>query len=60
METGDDAYWKTLKRCGTTWCQHQMYITGGVGSREAGEAFGEAYELPNAQLMAKAAPPSAT
>ena len=26
-----------------------MYITGGVGSREAGEAFGEAYELPNAQ-----------
>ena len=26
-----------------------MYITGGVGSREAGEAFGEAFELPNAQ-----------
>src|SRR5260370_26758412 len=27
----------------------KMYITGGVGSRPSGEAFGEAYELPNAQ-----------
>jgi DUF1680 family protein len=26
-----------------------MYITGGVGSRAAGEAIGEPYELPNAQ-----------
>jgi hypothetical protein len=26
-----------------------MYITGSVGSRAAGEAFGEPYELPNAQ-----------
>ena len=25
----------------------KMYITGGVGSRAAGEAFGEPYELPN-------------
>jgi hypothetical protein len=24
-----------------------MYVTGGVGSRAAGEAFGEPYELPN-------------
>jgi uncharacterized protein len=24
-----------------------MYVTGGVGSRAAGEAFGDAYELPN-------------
>jgi DUF1680 family protein len=28
---------------------HQMYVTGGVGARAAGEAFGDAYELPNAQ-----------
>jgi DUF1680 family protein len=26
---------------------NKMYVTGGVGSRAAGEAFGEAYELPN-------------
>ena len=24
-----------------------MYVTGGVGARAAGEAFGDAYELPN-------------
>ena len=24
-----------------------MYVTGGVGSRSDGEAFGDAYELPN-------------
>ena len=29
--------------------KHQMYITGGVGARAEGEAFGEAYELPNAR-----------
>jgi len=28
---------------------HKLYITGGVGSRASGEAFGEPYELPNAQ-----------
>jgi DUF1680 family protein len=26
----------------------KMYITGGIGSRHEGEAFGNAYELPNA------------
>jgi DUF1680 family protein len=26
-----------------------MYVNGGVGARAAGEAFGDAYELPNAQ-----------
>jgi len=49
LETGDAAYWKTL---GTLWndlASHQLYINGGVGAREAGEAFGDAYELPNAQ-----------
>ncbi|MEN8255715.1 MAG: glycoside hydrolase family 127 protein, partial [Verrucomicrobiota bacterium] len=25
----------------------KMYLTGGIGSRHAGEAFGESYELPN-------------
>ncbi len=48
-ETGDTAYLKTLETLWTDLVNHKMYITGGVGSREAGEAFGEQYELPNAQ-----------
>ena len=49
METGDAAYLKTLEKLWGDLVNGKMYITGGVGSREAGEAFGEAYELPNAQ-----------
>ena len=30
-----------------------MYITGGVGSRSAGESFGDAYELPSEQAYAE-------
>jgi DUF1680 family protein len=49
METGNAAYLKTLETLWHDLVNSKMYITGGVGSREAGEAFGEAYELPNAQ-----------
>ena len=49
METGDAAYLKTLETLWRDLVNRKMYITGGVGSREAGEAFGDAYELPNAQ-----------
>src|SRR3954451_19066494 len=49
LETGDPAYWKALNILWEDLSQHQMYITGGVGARAAGEAFGEPYELPNAQ-----------
>jgi|SRR5579864_2843217 len=48
-ETGDRAYWETLERLWKDLVNRKMYITGGVGSREAGESIGEAYELPNAQ-----------
>lgn len=48
-ETGDGAYWKTLQTLWTDLTHHKMYITGGVGSRAAGEAFGESWELPNDQ-----------
>jgi len=48
-ETGDPAYWYTLEKLWKDLVNHKMYITGGVGSREAGEAFGLDYELPNAQ-----------
>src|SRR5579863_4284937 len=49
LETGDQAYWKTLTTLWEDLSQRQMYITGGVGARSDGESFGEAYELPNAQ-----------
>ena len=48
-ETGDAAYWNTLERLWKDLVTHKMYITGGVGSREAGESIGLPYELPNAQ-----------
>lgn len=47
METGDDAYWKTLNTLWNDMTSTKMYVTGGVGSRADGEAFGDAYELPN-------------
>ena len=31
---------------GRTWSPRGMYLTGGVGSRWDGEAFGDAFELP--------------
>jgi len=47
LETGDEAYWKTLNLLWNDTTGRKMYVTGGVGSRSDGEAFGEAYELPN-------------
>ena len=49
LETGDPAYLKTLEALWTDLSEHQLYITGGVGARSQGEAFGDAYELPNAR-----------
>ncbi|GAC1632966.1 MAG: glycoside hydrolase family 127 protein [Candidatus Acidiferrum sp.] len=49
LETGDESYWKTLDTLWNDLVSSKMYITGGVGARSDGEAFGEAYELPNAQ-----------
>jgi uncharacterized protein len=47
LETGDPAYWKTLNVLWDDLAAHQLYVTGGVGARSDGEAFGNAYELPN-------------
>jgi uncharacterized protein len=49
LETGDPAYWQTLNRLWDDLVAHKLYVTGGVGARQAGEAFGDAYELPNAR-----------
>jgi uncharacterized protein len=47
LETGDPAYWKALNTLWDDLVAHQLYLTGGVGARSDGEAFGNAYELPN-------------
>src|SRR5690242_8766759 len=47
LETGDQTYWKTLNTLWEDLVGTQMYVTGGVGARSDGEAFGDAYELPN-------------
>jgi uncharacterized protein len=47
LETGDPAYWKTLEALWKDLADSKLYITGGVGARSAGEAFGDPYELPN-------------
>jgi uncharacterized protein len=47
LETGDAAYLQTLNTLWNDMTTTKMYVTGGVGSRSDGEAFGDAYELPN-------------
>jgi DUF1680 family protein len=47
LETGDPAYWKALSALWDDLASAQMYVTGGVGARSQGEAFGDSYELPN-------------
>lgn len=47
LETADRAYGDTLERLWRDMTAGKLYITGGIGSRQTGEAFGEAFELPN-------------
>jgi DUF1680 family protein len=44
---GDGAYRKAVNRLWDNMTDKKMYITGGLGARHAGEAFGDNYELPN-------------
>ncbi len=43
----DTAYRKAVEGIWENVVTKKMYITGGIGSRHEGEAFGENYELPN-------------
>ena len=52
-EAGDPAFQRTLDLLWTDLTARKMYITGGVGSRTAGESFGDDYELPNANAYAE-------
>ncbi len=43
----DEAYARAVSKIWQNTVEKKMYITGGIGSRHEGEAFGENYELPN-------------
>ena len=45
--TGEQAYIDAIDRIWENIVTRKLYLTGGVGARHAGEAFGEDYELPN-------------
>lgn len=45
--TGDSSYIKAIDKIWDNIVSKKIYITGGIGARHAGEAFGDNYELPN-------------
>ena len=47
LETGEADLLSALERQWADLVTHKLYVTGGVGSRHLGEAFGQPYELPN-------------
>jgi len=45
--TGNKAYIGAIDRIWENVVNKKLYITGGIGARHSGEAFGDNYELPN-------------
>jgi len=45
--TGDESYIKAIDKIWENVVFKKLYLTGGIGARHAGEAFGDNYELPN-------------
>jgi len=43
----DSVYLNAINKLWENMVSKKMYLTGGIGSRHEGEAFGENYELPN-------------
>jgi DUF1680 family protein len=46
LETGERALLEALLRQWQDMVSHKLFITGGLGSRYEGEAFGDPYEIP--------------
>jgi len=46
-ETGDQALYEACVKLWDSIVRQKMYVTGGVGSCKYGEAFTDAYDLPN-------------
>ncbi len=53
METGERNLWEALERLWLNMTERRMYVTGGVGARHDGEAFGADYELPSHHAYAE-------
>ncbi|WP_077037064.1 glycoside hydrolase family 127 protein [Pelomonas sp. KK5] len=49
LDEGDAAALAQLERLWTEMTRRRMYLSGGIGSRHEGEAFGKDFELPNAR-----------
>jgi DUF1680 family protein len=47
LETGDEPLRAAMLRLWDDMVACKTYLTGGLGSRHEGEAFGDSYELPN-------------
>jgi hypothetical protein len=45
--TADHSYLKAIERIWENVVSKKLYLTGGIGARRSGEAFGDNYELPN-------------
>jgi DUF1680 family protein len=45
--TGHEGYLAALQHIWQDVAAHKLHLTGGIGARHEGEAFGEAYELPD-------------
>lgn len=45
--TGDSAYIRAIDKIWNDVVSGKIYLTGGIGSRSSGEAYGDRYELPN-------------
>ncbi len=52
-EMGEPALRHALDRLWRNMTARQMYVSGSIGSRYEGEAFGEDYELPNERAYAE-------
>jgi DUF1680 family protein len=52
-EMGEPSLRAALDRLWHNMTARQMYVSGGVGPRHAGESFGDDYELPNARAYAE-------
>jgi DUF1680 family protein len=53
LETGFQPYLNIIERQWKDMILHKIYVTGGIGGRYMGEAFGEPYELPNERAYAE-------
>ncbi len=51
--SGDASYLRASERLWQDVVGSKLYLTGGIGARAAGEAFGDAFELPNATAYAE-------